>query len=271
MSDSTYGWGHAPKEIADNYIKKCKIFSESEEEFNRFRQDADYTKILEGRAKEIGDINLNKIFRTYPNEIGTIIDNLEEFKKNDIYGCPTIANYELVGDMAPATIKYIGNVLDIKSIVGNNKLKKIVEIGGGFGALCKTVSVLYDFDEYILIDLPDVISLCKKYLDHFDNIKNKITYITTEDFKDVEDIKNIDLFIADSSLSECDDVTQNKYVDKILINSKFAYIVYNTLHIPEARNTFDAIYNKIDTIFDIRTERYGDVLLMFLKTIEKQI
>lgn len=270
MNNSLYGWGHAPEEIACNYVKKCKLFSEIDEEFNKFRQDADYTKILEGKSREIGDINLDKILRTYPNEINTIINNLEKFKENDIYGSPTIINYKIVGDIAPATIKYIGNVLDIKSIVGNKKLNKIVEIGGGFGALCKTISVLYNFEEYILVDLPDVISLCKKYLNNFDDIKNKITYITTDDFNNIENIKDVDLFIADSSLSECDDAVQHEYVDKILINSKFAYMVYNTLHIQEAKNTFNRIYEKINQFFNIRTEKYGDVLLMFLENIKNK-
>lgn len=44
--------------------------------------------------------------------------------------------------MAPATVKYICNALEIADIIGNNKLGTVVEIGGGFGGFCKTLNCI---------------------------------------------------------------------------------------------------------------------------------
>lgn len=264
-NNGTYGWDCVPNNISVPYIEKCRLFSSDDKEFKRFRQDPTYQNILEGSARIIGDLNLDRILKEYPKDVEYILSNLSRFKENDIYGTPTIRNYDRFGDMAPATVKYICSAMDIKSIVGDFIPKSIVEIGGGFGALCKTLSVLYDFNRYILIDLPDVISLCRKYLNHFDEIKEKITYFTTEEFENIYQIDGIDLFIADSSLAECNRETQDKYIDRILMGSKFGYITYNTLHLDNSKLDYAYVCEKMSKVFNIRTVEYSGVVFMFLK------
>jgi hypothetical protein len=100
-------------------------------------------------------------------------------------------------------------------------------------------------------------------LNHFDDIKDRITYIDCEKFKGIESIKNVDLFIADSSLAECNREVQSEYVDKVLMNSKFGYIVYNTLHLDNSRSDYDYLYNKLSDSFNIRTLEHS-VTFMFL-------
>lgn len=262
----TYGWSTPPDDIMTRYISKCKLFSENDDAFNSFRRDDDYKKILEGGEYIVGKFSLENIYNNYSEEIPLIKSKLEEFKENDIYGNPVILEYDIFGNICPCTIKYVHNALDIKSIVGNNSIKKVVEIGGGFGAMCKTLSVLYNFEEYIMIDLPDVISLAKKYLEHFPNISNKITYISCENFVNLPEIKDVDLFIADSSLAECDRETQGMYVDKILKNSKYGYIVYNTLHLQDSVTSYNIMLEKIDKNFSyISTNNQGVVFLFITK------
>ena len=199
-------------------------------------------------------------------EMTYVMNNLDKFKENDIYGTPTIVNFDVVGDMSPGTFKYIADSLDIKHYLHNFNPKKIVEIGGGYGGMCKTLSVIYDFDEYILIDLPDVIDHCRKYLNNFSNLKNKITYITTEDLKSISEINNIDLSIAVSSLSECNRKTQDEYIEKIIKNSKYAYIVYNTCHIDVGKENYDKTFDTLSNYFYTSyLIDYADVQFMLLK------
>ena len=41
-------------------------------------------------------------------------------------------------------------------------VSKIVEVGGGYGGLCRVLSKVCEFDEYILIDLPEVSAFTEK-------------------------------------------------------------------------------------------------------------
>jgi hypothetical protein len=238
--DETYGWAKVSSGIAQNYILKCRSFSGDDFKFQKFRQDADYKKILEGGDHSVGQMHLERIKRDHG--LDDLIHHLSEFKENDTYGGPTVLNYEIVGDINPCTLLYVCNALDIKKMLGTFRPKKIVEIGGGFGGLCKTLSVLYDFEEYVLVDLPDVLALCKKYLDLFPNISKRIKYISCNDVDALSKLDNISLCIAISSLAECDLQTQKMYSDNILMNSIFGFVLYNTVHTKSGESEFSVLY-----------------------------
>ena len=59
-------------------------------------------------------------------------------------------------------------------MVNEAPISRIVEVGGGYGGLCKVLSTVCEFDEYILIDLPEVSALQRKYIDQFPDIKDKV-------------------------------------------------------------------------------------------------
>ena len=261
--NNAYGWTVPDKESVNKYINKCRLFVKDNEAFSNFRRDPDYTKVLEGGQKIVGTIHLKRIKEKFG--LNELIKDIDKFKENDIYGNPIFHNYPEIGEMNPCTILYVSQALDIKELLGDFIPKKIVEVGGGFGALCKTLSVLYSFDEYILIDLPDIISLCKKYLKNFPELFKKVTFIDCEDLKKIESIKDVDLFIAIASLSECDEETQNIYVDKIVMNSLYSYIIYNTTFISGYSDVFNRFINKFVTDFEGTIEPSGDVKIVELR------
>lgn len=237
MTVKKFGWEKCPDDNAQLYIEKCKLFVANEGSFSNFRRDRDYGKILEGGEEIVGKIALKGISKLKGNTI--LLDNLNKFKENDIYGNPILREYKLTGAISPSTLRYINCFLEIKNITKDNRLKKIVEVGGGYGGLCKTMSVLIDFEEYVLIDLPPVIELCRKYLNHFESIKHKITYISCDDMKSIEAIADVDLFISDSAFAECDLETQTMYTNAVAKKSKFIYVTFNTLHLKDAANEME--------------------------------
>ncbi len=230
IKEIKHGWEKCPDDNAEAYISKCELFSKSDSHFANFRRDPDYGKILEGGEEIVGEMALKSIAKL---DLPVLLKNLARFKENDIYGNPILRHYKLTGEISPTTLRYVNNCLEIKKLIKDFEPKKIVEVGGGYGGLCKTMSVLYAFDEYILIDLPPVIELCKKYLDNFSDIKEKITYVYCDNLEEIEKIKNTDLFISDSAFAECDLATQKIYT-KIAVNSKFVYVTFNALHIGNA-------------------------------------
>jgi len=262
-NNDAYGWTVPEKEPVSRYIDKCRLFVEDDEAFSNFRRDPDYTKVLEGGQEIVGTIHLKIIKEKFG--LNELIKDIDKFKENDIYGNPVFHYYPEVGEMNPCTILYVSQALDIKKSLGDFIPKKIVEVGGGFGALCKTLSVMYSFDEYILIDLPDVISLCKKYLRNFPELFKKVAFIDCEDLTKIESIKDVDLFIAIASLSECNEETQNIYVDKIMMNSLYSYIIYNTLHMPGYSDVFARFVSKFSANYEGTVEPSGEVKIVKLK------
>jgi len=250
-----FGWDSPPRTIAEKYIDKCLFLSESDSAFSNFRRDEDYTKVLEGGQRIVGENHLKYIRENHG--IDAIKENLVEFKENDLYGNPVIMEFQDIGKICPCTILYISHALDIKKMMDSFSPKRIVEIGGGFGALCKTLSVFYNFDEYVLIDFPEALSLCRKYLEKFPKIKNKITYIPCDNPEKYQKIGEVDLFIAIASLAECSFDVQMSYID-IMMNSVFGFIIYNTNHIPGKKEGMDMILEKTVSVFDRKIDQHID-------------
>jgi putative sugar O-methyltransferase len=97
-------------------------------------------------------------------------------------------------------IQQLNNYSDINL----SKINTIVEIGGGYGSMCRLIHRLGFKGTYIIFDLPEFLELQKFYL-RLNNIpKEKIFYFS--DYKKIKKITNskqIDLFIGLWSFSEC--------------------------------------------------------------------
>ena len=223
MSDKEWEGWNSPGDNNQLYVDVCSQAAVDDDVFAKFKSIEAYTNVLEHVSKDQGIWYLETILEM-TNDLNA---NLEEFKENDKYGNPAIlGDYPEIGVISPTTLRYIKNTFDMASLVGETPLSRIVEVGGGYGGLCKTLSVVCDFDEYILIDLPEVIKLQDRYLSNFPDLHKKCIFVPCTETKE---IKDVDLFISNYALSECDDETQAMYFDKLIANSKFAYLVYLSL------------------------------------------
>lgn len=229
---STYKGWEAEEKIAIDYLETCRRAVEDDEVFAKFKSLQGYKNILEhvtpGQGQEYLDIAMSM------SEEG-LLENLDKFKENDEIGTPDKFSYDKVGEISPTTIRYIKNVFEMATLLQDVPISRVVEVGGGYGGLCKTLSVVCDFDEYILIDLPEAVAVQEKYLQCFPELYKKCKFISCDD---LEEVKDVDLFISNYALSECDYDTQEVYYDKLVANSKFAYIIYNLV------NFNDFYYNK---------------------------
>jgi len=229
---STYKGWEAEEQIAVDYLETCRSAVEDDEIFAKFKSLQGYKNILEHVTPRQGAEYLQSAIEMAE---GALLENIEAFKENDIIGTPDKFSYPETGKISPTTIRYIKNVFEMATLLGESPISRVVEVGGGYGGLCKTLSVVCDFDEYILIDLPEAVAVQEKYLKNFPELYAKCKFVSCDD---VKKIKNIDLFISNYALSECDYDTQLNYYDKLVANSKFAYIIYNLV------NFNDFYYNK---------------------------
>lgn len=209
-------------DVSINYINACKKFVEDDQQFNNFKRDVDYLEILEHISKEESDILISEM-----KDLKSLTKyQIEKFKENDFYGNPYLYDYEKFSLISPSTIRYIKNVLDIRNFISDFDIKNILEIGGGYGGLCKTLSVLINYENYLLVDISEVNQLSKKYLSKFSDIKNKIIHFDYNQIK-INEIENIDLLISNYAFSECSREIQTIYYENLIKNSKTFYITYN--------------------------------------------
>lgn len=228
------------------YIQSCNDFVLDDELFERFKQDPRYTPILEHVGKEESELLISEM--KSKDRITQKI--LKSIKENDRYGSPITYRYDEFGEISPSTIRYTKNCLDILNKFDEKiEYKNVLEIGGGYGGLCKVFSSFVNFDNYYLVDLPEVSELSKKYLNNFGSIKNKINYINTEN---ITEVNNLNLVISNYAFSECSIEYQQKYYDLMISNSNLFYMVYNNFTVGNLDSS--AFIELASKDFDIITE-----------------
>ena len=236
-------WNCLGVESKDPYSQICVEAVEDDNIFKNFKKDPRYTAILEHVSVEQG--------RLYTQDILDYeIDNdlINTFKENDSIGGSSIFDYgEPFGRISPSTLRYIQNALDISYFFGEGELNKIVEIGGGYGGLCKTINCLCDFEEYHIYDLESSGKLQKKYLSNFD-ISGKVFFHSI-----IEKIENVDLVISNYSYSELNAEYQELYYDAVIKNSNKVYMILNKGQVDR-----EVFLNKAEKDFNINVEKVLD-------------
>ena len=222
MTDKKWEGWYSPDDINTSYVDVCSQASIDDNIFSIFKSIEAYKIVLEHVSTQQG----RYYFSMIEQMTDSLYENLESFKENDNYGQPTLSNFTGIGNISPTTLRYIKNTFEIDSLVKGDTVSRIVEVGGGYGGLCKTLSVVCDFDEYVLIDLPEVVKLQDRYLSNFPDLYKKCVFVPCTEIKEIQDV---DLFISNYALSECADEIQEMYFKKLISNSKFAYIVYNVV------------------------------------------
>jgi hypothetical protein len=231
-------WSICPPENEEKYRKACHHYAVNG--FGSFKRDKDYGMILEGNEKDVGIVALKNIQKN--GGVDTLLKYADKFKENETIGEPPIFNYIGFGEFAPSTLRYVNTALEIKTLVKDPK--KIIEIGGGYGGLCKIMSVLNDWETYKITEVDEACELCDKYI----KAMNLNAEVVSQDIDE-----ECDLLIADSSMSECDLETQMKYL-KLIVKAKYIYIVYNTLALQEGVNNFFTLLKNTLMYCDMRIE-----------------
>jgi putative sugar O-methyltransferase len=176
--------------MIDNYLQACREFASDNEAFATFKQDPRYTSVLEHLTEADAHLYFSEM-KSKESLNKTILDSI---RKNDLYGSPMLFNHSELGTISPTTVRYLKNSLDIISYFEEQlPPRKILEIGGGYGGLCKIFNSFHKFSVYYLLYLPEVNDLSRKYIDNFKEIKNKVHQISTESLKKV---KNLGLVIS---------------------------------------------------------------------------
>tara|TARA_B100000963_G_scaffold359941_1_gene388854 strand:- start:122 stop:892 length:771 start_codon:yes stop_codon:yes gene_type:complete len=236
-------WSCIETNTISPYAQICIEAVNNDDIFKRFKTDPRYTAILEHVPPEQGKLYAEDIQAYDINS-----DLIKAFKENDLVGGANVINYgEPFGSISPSTLRYIQNALDISYFFGEGELDKIVEIGAGYGGLCKTISCLCDFGEYHIYDMKEACGLQEKYLSFFD-IEGEMFYHSEPD-----ELKDIDLLISNYAYSELSENMQDLYYNNVIKNSKKVYMILN-----KGQVSREVFLKRADDHFDISIEKVLD-------------
>ena len=225
------------------YLQACRAAAQGSDFFRNFKSHPAYRHVLEHVSYEEGQQYLDEIKIDYK-------DKLDEIKENDALGTPVTCTYDGVGTISPTTLRYLKNTSDIVNKFGTS-FNSVVEIGGGYGGLCKVLSSFVDFEQYLLLDLEECNMLSRKYLSHFD--LPTMSY-QAEEIVELED--RFDLLISNYALSECNRETQMMYIERFVKNSDKFYLMHNNFHADNGNMSYEEFLDVMSDTHDI--EYYGE-------------
>lgn len=209
------------------YIDYCKSAVRDDDVFSKFRQNTFYRSV-------IGAPTINQAVLMYSElmKYNHIVDKIKDYIKLDFIGQPIVYNMH-DAYISLNLIRYLDTLRLLHLNFGDLDKQNILEIGCGFGGLAYCIKTTYECNYYIL-DLAEAMSLQKKVNDTLDT-----SLITTA-------CHDIDLLIAEYSISELDYTAQKFYFDSYISKSKKFMLRYNCTNIDTVRNFLNLLRSKFD-------------------------
>ena len=217
------------EEMCTSYIDICNLAAINSSVFNNFKRNKYYVQILEHVSPEIGLKYLKEIMLA--NKID-LINKKEMITCNDLYGNPFIVDYDIL-KISPSSLRYAKVCSDILRFF-NFEMESIdiVEIGIGYGGQCLILNNFFNIKNYYLIDITPALSLAKTYLEKF-VLTSKLHFLTLNEINSLAS----NIVISNYAYSELNKELQDVYFDKIIINSKNGYFLYNNIN-PSNYNSY---------------------------------
>ena len=215
--------------ISDDYAftNFCKNAGANSEIFKNFRTNEIFRRILEHTTPEFGDDYIKVILSN-----GYDYEFIKKFVLSDVIGMPEKFLFEGFGFIAPSTLRYIKVLSDLKLKFGDLSGKKIVEIGGGYGGQARVLFLEFMDLEYTIIDLPEVLTLIKKFMERSTLNNGILNLVSAFDIP----IMKPDLVISNYAFSELVREHQVNYIQKIINHSERGYLTYNNISPLEFRS-----------------------------------
>jgi hypothetical protein len=206
-----------PISISENgvYPSACLNAAVEQSAFESFKRNPYYNLVQEYHTFEEGIECLTLIQKEFPD----LLEHVDKFRSNDALGNPRTYEFETIGRFSPTTLYYVKLAGELRQRFGSLNGMKVLEIGGGYGGLCKVLSSLFTFKSYTIVDLPESLKLAEKYLHHHQVAS--VRFIPWDTFSFEE---NYDLVISDFGFSDYDRKVQSCYLMKQFGRSQRGYL-----------------------------------------------
>ncbi len=183
----------------------CSRAAQDEETFNSFKTDPFFTLICERRSFDEGALSLIAIEREWPE----FAQHCEQFRENDQLGAPRVYDYGKWGVFSPTTLSYVEMAVRAQRELGDLSGKKILQVGAGYGGLCKILSDLHVFQSYTIVDFQPQIDLARSYLNRLGI--SGVTFCTWQQLSN----QGYDCVVSEGQFSELCKEEQLRLIDQI--------------------------------------------------------
>jgi hypothetical protein len=218
INNSFIGTWNAYESMGNNFLTACYNIVNNPDEFKVFKRNAAFCSII---GNDVLEKNISdSIYDIIINDID-IMNKIDRFKTNDLYGSPKLYEYPILKTISPGTLYFIYILKDIRDKFGDLSNFNIVEIGSGYGGQAKII-LDSDIKSYSMIDLEPTLNLCKYYLSLF-NYKN-VKFQTSDNIKQA----SYDLVISNWCLSEFDETGMEFYIENVIKYCNNGYFLMNS-------------------------------------------
>jgi hypothetical protein len=183
--------------------------------FNSFKREPFYALLYQGHSYEEGLDFLRDIEKNYLE----MLPYLDRLRTSDRIGNPQTYAYGEYGDFSPSTLYYARTVGAIWQRLGDLSHRDIVQIGAGYGALCKMLHDLFPCKSYTIVDLPEHLALARKVLE-----KEGISFVRFSTPEELSADEKFDVVISESQFSEFSKPLQKLFIEKVLLRTQAGYL-----------------------------------------------
>lgn len=191
----------------------CRLAVADETVFRQFRRQPICKNVVESSGFADGKLYYLEAIRTFNDR------EISSFVFSDVLGQPEFYQY---GEhcCSPTMMRYVKTVSHLVSKCELRDDLHIIEIGGGYGGLCRAIHNIVAPRSYTIYDLPDVIPLQRKFLQscgidnvHFEPfVWGKMRGMAGN------------LTISSYALTECKRVVQEWYLSNAIYDSEHGLI-----------------------------------------------
>jgi len=207
------------EESIRRYKEALRAASEDAEAFKYFRRSPGIREIVEGVPTCVGRGYHDKLLAKVGEEVLEI--EWERITENDKHGNPELLELRPHRHAASTTMRYAWNVTDMDAHGVVLDGADVVEVGGGYGGLCRMIHAYHKPRSYTIIDLPEALPLARRYLAEYGI---EPTLVSCYDYEQVP----IDTFISNYALTELTKDVQDDYVNKLMTRAACGYVTFNS-------------------------------------------
>ncbi|CAM8620017.1 hypothetical protein [Candidatus Planktophila dulcis] len=205
----------------DDYLTICKLASQDDKFFKKFRSCSSYRAILENVDGKSGLELVNAFDR-----LGKDVSQFEYLWHGEI-GAPYRYHVKRVGYVSPTELRYSKIIVELETLFGSLDSYSISEIGVGFGGQGGQILARSNVKSYEFIDLVEPLGLVKRYLKEIQQL-DKAVFTTPSDLQK----GRRDLVISNYAFSELNRELQESYFEKVVSQSTGGFVIYNHITPP---------------------------------------